>query len=385
MKLIKIENLKIILFITVLALMILSIAIVNSASASFSEVLTPGKNPHQLASNHAVKVLFACIVLVIFSKIPYKVYKNLTHLGILISILLLFLTLFFGTMKKGAVRSFDFGFIEIQTSFLALYAMIFHFANLIERKGERVQEFKTGYLPFLVCITIIALLVFLQPNFSQGIMIILIGLSLVFLGGASLRHLFFTALAAAPIILIYMFSAEYRLQRIGNYVKRLFNPSLVDPDPQVRYAIYAIGSGGTIGVGFGNSNFRELFIPEAYGDFIFSIIGEELGFVGSIFILFLYLVIMIIGYIVMQRAEDVFGKIISAGVVITIGFYLFANTLVVVGILPTTGLPLPLLSYGGSALVMHSIGLGMLINIASTIKSVPERSTDISINLRNEI
>lgn len=384
MRFIKVENLKIILFITVLTLMMLSIAIVYSASASFSEVLTERNNPHKLASNHAIKVLIASILLVIFSKIPYKVYKNLTLLVILISILLLILTLILGTMKKGAVRSLNIQLFEIQTSFVALYAMIFHFAYLIEKKGERVREFKTGYLPFLVWISVIAILVFLQPNFSQGMMIILIGLSLVFLGGSSLRHLFFTVLAAAPFILIYMFSAEYRLQRIGNYIKRLFNPSLVDPEHQVRYAIYAIGSGGTIGVGFGNSNFRELFIPEAYGDFIFSIIGEELGFIGSILILSLYLVIMIIGYIVMLRADDTFAKIISAGVIISIGSYLFANTLVVVGILLTTGLPLPLMSFGGTALGMHSIGLGVLINIASTIKSVPERTTDISINFRNE-
>lgn len=356
--------------------MILSLALVYSASVRYSEVMGKKNDPHEFALKHATKTVFALVLLFISSKLPSRFWKDYTLTFMLIAIGLLIAVLFFGEQRKGAIRAIDLKIFELQPSFVALYAMIFHFSRLIEKKGENIKEFKTGYLPFLSWIGLIAIFVFLQPNFSQGIIIILVGLSIVFLGGASIRHLIFTILAALPFLLIYLFSADYRYQRIVTFVQRVFNQSLTDPDPQVRYSIYAIGSGGLFGVGIGNSRFRELFIPESYGDFIFAIVGEEFGFVGSIVILLIYLMIFVVGFIMIIKLKDTFKKLVTSGVIIALMLYVFANTLVVVGVLPTTGLPLPFLSYGGSATVMHSIAIGVILNFASDLRT----ETDSELN-----
>jgi cell division protein FtsW len=164
-------------------------------------------------------------------------------------------------------------------------------------------------------------------------------------------------------------------------MQRIFSDSLTDPDPQIRYSIYAIGSGGLYGVGMGNSRFRELFIPESYGDFIFAIVGEEFGFIGSLVIISLYLLIFVVGLLIIRKLSDDFSKLLVAGIIITLMFYTFANVLVVVGVLPTTGLPLPFLSYGGSATVMHSFGIGLLINVASNLKSEQTQSDYIKFSI----
>lgn len=384
MKIKRIENLRGVLYILVLSLMILSMGLVYSASVRYSEIMGKKNDSHEIAMKHRVKTVFALVLLVVASKLPVRFWKDHTHIIMFITIGLLIAVLFVGEQRKGAVRSIDLKIFEIQPSFVALYAMIFHFSRLIEKKGENIKEFKTGYLPILSWIGLIATLVFLQPNFSQGIIIIIVGLSIVFLGGASFRHLIFTILVALPFLLIYLFSADYRYQRIVTFIQRIFNQSLTDPDPQVRYSIYAIGSGGLFGVGMGNSRFRELFIPESYGDFIFAIVGEEFGFIGSIVIISFYLMIFIVGLIIVIKMKDTFSKLVTSGVIIALMLYVFANTLVVVGVLPTTGLPLPFLSYGGSATVMHAIGIGVVLNFASTLKSESQLKVS-SINLANNL
>jgi cell division protein FtsW len=381
MKFIKTENLSIIVYVIVLSLMILSLALVYSASVRYSEVIGLKNDSHELAMKHALKTFFAVGVLFVVSNLPMRFWKDNTHIFMLLSIASLILVLFIGESKKGATRSIDLKMFELQPSFVALYAMILHISRLIEKKGERIKNLKSGYLPMLMWIGLIAFLVFLQPNFSQGMVIIFVGLSLMFLGGAQLKHLFSTVAASLPFLIIYLFSADYRYQRIMTYMQRIFSDSLNDPDPQVRYSIYAIGSGGLYGVGMGNSRFRELFIPESYGDFIFAIVGEEFGFIGSLVIISLYLLIFVVGLLIIRKLSDDFSKLLVAGIIITLMFYTFANVLVVVGVLPTTGLPLPFLSYGGSATVMHSLGVGLLINVASNLKSEQAQSDYVKFSI----
>ncbi len=301
MKILRVENLQVVLYVFVLSLMILSLALVYSASVRYSEVMGIKNDPNELAMKHAAKTVFALVLLVIASKLPLRFWKDFTHIFMIIAVVLLIAVLIFGEKKKGAIRAIDFKMFELQPSFVALYAMIFHFARLIEKKGERIKEFKTGYLPMISWIGVIAFLVFLQPNFSQGMIIIFVGLSLIFLGGASFIHLFSTIIAGIPLLGIILITEQYRNDRILTFIQRILSQSLDDPDPQVRYSIYAIGSGGLFGVGIGNSRFRELFIPESYGDFIFAIVGEEFGFIGSIVILLLYLLIFLIGFLIIRK------------------------------------------------------------------------------------
>lgn len=366
------------LIISIVSLMIISIIIVFSASVRISEILE--KNWYSLGIKHVIKVILSGLVLYLASIIPYKVYKDKTRLGIVTVIILLILTLIFGVEKNGSVRSINLYLVEIQPSIWGIYALIFHLASLIVSKGEKVKNFVTGYFPMLIWTSMVAILVMAQPNFSTTIITISIGLTMMFLGGAKLKHIMWTILAFSPILIVYALIEPYRLERILGYVSRLVNPTLIDPVPQVRYAIYAMGSGGVFGIGVGRSRFRELFIPESYSDFIFSIIGEEFGFFGSVVILFFYFIILYVGFKIVKNVNNEFGKLIAAGITILIGIYVILNIYVVVGFLPVTGLPLPFLSYGGTALLAHSFGIGVLINISKGISCENSFSPKIVFN-----
>lgn len=366
------------LIISIVSLMIISIIIVFSASVRISEILE--KNWYSLGIKHVIKVILSGLVLYLASIIPYKVYKDKTRLGIVTVIILLILTLIFGVEKNGSVRSLNLYLVEIQPSIWGIYALIFHLASLIVSKGEKVKNFVTGYFPMLIWTSMVAILVMAQPNFSTTIITISIGLTMMFLGGAKLKHIMWTILAFSPILIVYALIEPYRLERILGYVSRLVNPTLIDPVPQVRYAIYAMGSGGIFGIGVGRSRFRELFIPESYSDFIFSIIGEEFGFFGSVVILFFYFIILYVGFKIVKNVNNEFGKLIAAGITILIGIYVILNIYVVVGFLPVTGLPLPFLSYGGTALLAHSFGIGVLINISKGISCENSFSPKIVFN-----
>jgi len=369
MKLLRLENLQIVLYVLVLTLMICSVVVVYTASARYSEIFSTKNDAHDFALKHASRIAVALVAMVIVSKIPYKQWKDYTHIFMIISFVLLVAVLFVGVEKKGAIRSLNLKLFELQPSFLALLAMILHFANLVVKKGARIKDFKTGFLPMISWIVAIVFLIFIQPNFSQGVVIIFVGLSLMFLGGARIKHIIFTILAGLPFLIVYIFNADYRYQRIFMYIQRIFSTSLDDPDLQVRYSIYAIGSGGLFGVGIGNSRYRELFIPEAHTDFIFSIFAEEFGFIGSIILLLIYTFIFVIGLILIMKLSDAFTQIVTAGIIISLMVYVFANTLVAVGVFPTTGLPLPFMSYGGSSLVIFAVAIGILLNFASTLRS----------------
>lgn len=356
----KLNVIQIILILLVLVLFIISINIVASASVDASEVIRT--DMHGLSVDHIVRVALAFFIMFIISYVPYHVYKKLTLPGILFVIVLLVAQLIWGVAKKGAVRSIGFGWGEFQASFVAIYALIFHLANLVERKGEKIKNFKIGYLPMIMWISIITILIFAQPNFSQGMVVFATGLMMIFVGGGSLKHIFSTIFSSSPFILIYLLSADYRYQRIVDHLTNI--------NQQVKYSLVAMGSGGLLGVGFGNSRFREAFISECYGDFIFSILGEEIGFLGVMFVLVVYLAIILLGLVIIRKTPDVFGKMVVSGIIIVLATYIIVNTFVVTGLMPSTGLPLPFMSYGGSALIMHSAAIGVMINIASNIKSV---------------
>ena len=361
------KNIGTILFTLIIILFLMSITLVASASVDASELIQ--KNSYGLTINHLIRVVLAFIFIVITSSIPYQLYKKFTLHGIILIVVLLLLQLFFGVAKKGAIRSLELLGIEIQVSFIAVYVLVFHLANLIDNKGDKVRNFKLGYLPMLFWILILTVLIFAQPNFSQGVLVFTAGMLIIFIGGGNLKHIISTVSAISPFFIMFLLSAEYRYQRVDEYIQRFISSFVEFADPQVKYSLIAMGSGGLLGVGIGKSRFREAFIPECYGDFIFSILGEEFGFIGVVTVLLIYLLIIGLGVIIILKTNDVFGKMIVGGTIIVLTLYVIVNTFVVIGFSPNTGLPLPFLSYGGSALIMHSIAYGVMINVASNIKS----------------
>jgi cell division protein FtsW len=207
-------------------------------------------------------------------------------------------------------------------------------------------------------------LILIQPNISSGVMLIFISLVLIYVGGAKLRHILVSMLISGVVIGIAAMIFPHSRSRIFSFVNSILSGG--DLNFQVKQALYSLGSGGIFGVGIGNSMQSNLFLPEAYGDFIFAILGEELGLIGSIAVLLAYMVLLVCGILVAKKTKDTFGQLLAFGITISIVFYAFVNVAVTTGVLPTTGLPLPFISYGGTSLILLCISVGILINIAFT-------------------
>ncbi|MFZ1728801.1 MAG: putative peptidoglycan glycosyltransferase FtsW [Bacteroidota bacterium] len=348
-------------FLSVLALMLFSVGVVYSASVSISGMRHDG-DINFLFRNHSIRVVLGVGALFVGMFVDYHIYRHFSKYLLIIGLLLLAYTLVGGTVVKGAQRWVSFGPISFQPSEFAKFALVMHLAVLLAAKQKYITDFKDGFLPLLVWIIAVVGLVFLQPNFSTGSIILAISFMVLFVGRISIKHLVGVALAGLPIIMVYAVSATYRWNRImahftdagaanaGNY--------------QVEQAVIGLGNGGLFGVGMGMSKQRELFLPESYTDFIFAIVGEEYGFIGGAIIIALFAVIMVRGMKIAKRATDDLGRYLAVGITCTISVYAIINAMVTTGLLPTTGLPMPLLSYGGTTIIFTAYALGILINIS---------------------
>ncbi len=355
------------MLISVLLLMVLSLAVVYSASST--RALEKTGSSEAMMIKHAVKILLGFAAIFIFMNIDYKKYKNYTKPVLLGAAALLLLTLALGGEVKGATRWLRFGGLGLQPSEFAKYALIFHLCVLITQKKERIKDFKGGFMPMMIWIGMITVLVLLQPNFSNGAMILAISLVMLFVGRAKISHVALTFVALVPPLVAYMLSAPYRMKRIMGFIGFSAAGGLSDASAKVNHQLWqgiiGFGNGGIFGVGMGESKQRDYFLPESYGDFVFSIIGEEYGLVGTLGMLTLFLIITLRGMRIAKYAEDDFGRLLAVGITSSIALYALINAGVTLGILPTTGLPMPFVSYGGSSMFFSSMAVGVLLNISS--------------------
>lgn len=261
------------------------------------------------------------------------------------------------------------GDLDFQPSEFAKYALLFHLCTLIATKRGQIRDFRTGFLPMVIWIGAVTGLVLLQPNFSTGAMIFALSMLMLFIGHAKLTHFVLTLGALVPLLTVYMFSAEYRMRRIMGFLGG--GDSGTTNNYQLVQGIIGFGNGGLFGLGPGGSRQRELFLPESYGDFIFSIVGEEYGLIGTLFVLTLFLTVLLRGMKIAKHARDDFGRMLAFGITATITLYALINAGVTLGILPTTGLPMPFVSYGGSSMLFTSIAVGVLLNISSQTDLYP--------------
>jgi len=348
----------------VLILMVASTVVVYSASSTWA--MQKMQSASGLVNKHITKILIGLVVMFVAINIDYKKYKPLTKWALIASIGLLVLTKVVGGEVKGAVRWLSIGGISIQPSEIAKFALLFHLAFLLSNKREKLADFKTGFLPLLIWIGSVVALVMVQPNFSTGAMIFILGMMMIYIGGARIKHVLLSLTALLPALLVYMVSAPYRMKRILTFIG--FNSDEPVPSTanyQLMQGIIGFGNGGVFGVGMGMSKQRDLFLPESYGDFIFSIVGEEYGLIGTMIFLGLFLTILLRGLKIAKYAPDDFGKYLAIGITSTIVLYAIANALVTLGLAPTTGVPMPFVSYGGTAIIFSSFAVGVLLNISA--------------------
>jgi cell division protein FtsW len=350
------------IFLSVLALMMFSVGVVYSASVSISGIRHGGDSEF-LFRTHTIRVIMGIGALFLGMFIDYHTYKSVSKYLLLIALAMLAYTLIGGAVVKGAQRWIAFGPIRFQPSEFAKFALVIHLSVLLEAKQRYVHDFRNGFLPLMIWIFSVVGLVFLQPNFSTGSIILGISFMVLFVGRVQIRHIAGVALAALPVVLVYAVSADYRWHRIMAHFGGEGGGASAGTY-QIEQAVIGLGSGGILGVGMGMSKQRELFLPESYTDFIFAIVGEEYGFIGAVLVLVLFVVIMVRGMKIAKRATDDLGRFLATGITVTITVYAMINTMVTTGLLPTTGLPLPLLSYGGTSILFTAYALGILLNIS---------------------
>ncbi|MCX6151659.1 MAG: putative peptidoglycan glycosyltransferase FtsW [Ignavibacteriales bacterium] len=349
-----------ILLLAVISLMIIGSAEVLSASSIISYLKY--ESFYHLFTSHLIKIFIAIGALILFSFIPYEIYKKYSKKLIVGIVVLLFITLFVAHSTKGAGRWINLYAFSFQPSEIAKLVLLIHLAYLIEEKGKDLKNFNKGFLFPLVWIISIAFLIILQPNVSVSIMIVIVSFAILFVGGAKLTHLVFSLGTIGSLAGFAMWSMPHSNKRLASFLDSFGNGGHINT--QVFQAKVALGSGWWYGIGLGQSRQSDLFLPEAYGDFIFSIVGEELGFIGAAVILFIYLTIFIIGVIVAKNAKDQFGQLLAFGISFTIILSAFINAAVVTGIIPTTGIPLPFISYGGTSIIFTCAAMGIIVNIA---------------------
>lgn len=364
------------IFLSVLALMMFSVGVVYSASVAISGA-KHGGDYNYLFRSHAVRVVLGVAALFAGMLVNYHVYRKISKVILAVGILLLLYTIVGGTVVKGAQRWVSIGPIQFQPSEFAKFALVIHLAVLLSQKQQYIRNFQKGYLPLLVWVGVVVGLVFLQPNFSTGAIILGISFMLLFVGRADVRHMLGTAAAALPLVLIYAVSAPYRWARIMAHFSESGETSARAEAAryQIEQAMIALGNGGLMGLGLGMSKQRELFLPESYTDFIFAIVGEEYGFIGAVLVLAVFVVIMVRGMKIAKRATDDLGRFLAVGITCTITVYALVNVMVTTGLLPTTGLPMPLVSYGGTTIIFTAYALGILLNISMFTRIRPREVT----------
>ncbi len=361
-----------VILIIVIALMLFSVGFVFSASAQKSLIKTG--EFYSYLFNHGTKVFIGICLIFIFALIDYHIWQKYSKYILLLAIIPLILVFIISVPVNNVYRWIDLGPIKFQPSELAKFALIIHLSSLLAERQPVIKSFKYGMLPCLIWSALICGLIAIQPNFSNAFITYLLALGLMFIGNINLNHLIVTGFISSIIATIFALSASYRMQRIISFFGLSDNPNHIDKyNYQTQQAILAYGNGGLNGIGPGQSRQSNLFLPESFGDFILPIIGEEYGFIGVFLILLAFCIILWRGLKIIRNSKDDFGYFLASGIVFTFTLYAMINASVSCGILPNTGVPMPFISYGGTAILIYSTAIGILLNISSYSNIYPKK------------
>ncbi len=306
---------------------------------------------------------------IVMSRIPYTFWQKYTIHFLALSFVLLFIVLIpgIGIEAYGARRWLGYGALRFQPSELAKFALILYCADILTRRFKKIASFNDVLKPILITTGSILILVLLEPDFDTSLILASIVVMMLIVGGVPFRHLGKIAMVALPAALIVMVFEPYRRQRLLS-----FRDPFADSENsgyQIVQSLIAFGSGGETGVGLGAGVAKWLFLPNPHTDFIFAIIGEELGFLGAMMVVGLFVGLVILGVKIILATDDRFAALLGVGIVTWIGFQAIINLLASVGLLPVAGITLPFVSFGGSSLLISMAAVGVLANIARNVKA----------------
>jgi len=347
-----------------LALTALGVVMVYSSSAILG--ITRYQDPNHFLLRQLVRAGLGLAVLLVCARVNLRVLEIFSAWVLGVAVGLLVLVGAAGHMSNGATRWLKVGALSLQPTDVARLALVVFLAAWLKRRPPQELGFTRGMLPPLAIVGLVAGLIYLQPNLSSAGMVGAVGILLLFLGGVRLRHLAIPGVAAVIGIAVALKTHPYMMERFSSYLHYLFSGELEARGSgwQLDQSLIAIGSGGWLGRGLGGGLQKYLFLPEAHTDFIFSILAEELGFLGSTATLALIGLLMWRGMRAAARASDPFRFLLAAGLTLQLGLYAIVNLAVATGLGPTTGVPLPFVSYGGSALLANLAAAGLLYRVS---------------------
>ena len=355
---------------TRLLVLVAAILVVFGLTAVYgaSSLLTiaGGQVGSSLALKQALGAAVGGIVAALLARSDYRRWRRAAWpvLGVVTVLLLLPLLPFTHALAptiNGARRWVNLGFVTVQPSELAKFGVVLWTAMLAAKKGERIRTFQYGLLPFIVVLTPVIALIFLEPNLSMALLVALLACVVLFTAGARIGHFLALGLAATPVLFGAVASAQYRLARVVTFLNPGSAPS--EATWQVHQSLVGIGAGRLLGVGLGQGQQKLGYLTYAYSDFIFSTIGEEWGFLGILGILILFGTFVWLGFRIARSASDPFGQLLAVGLTGLIGITAALHMGVSLALLPATGITLPFISYGRSSLFVALVATGVLISI----------------------
>jgi len=344
---------------TLVGLIAFGVVMVYSASAVYANNMF-GDGFHFLI-RQTVFAAAAFVVLIVFTRIDITLLRRSTYPVLLIAVLMMVaVALGFGRSAGGATRWLAVGPVNVQPAELAKLAMIMWLAHSLAKKSKRVRTFSIGFLPHVLVAGLLMLLCLAQPDFGSAVMIALLTFVVLFAAGAKAGYLLGCALIALPVGYAAIASSPYRMRRIKAFLEPFEHRQ--GAGYQITESLMSFGSGGWTGVGLGDGRQKLLFLPEAHTDFISAIIGEELGFIGVVLLCAAFGWIVFRGLRAAWRAQDEYAGYLATGMTLFIGLQAFTNLAVAMGLLPTKGLALPFVSYGGSSLLVNAAAAGIILN-----------------------
>ena len=357
-----------------LTLLLLTIGVVMVLSSSYARSYYDiEKETGGVATYYFVRqfifALLGVAAMFVCSRLPISFYRRFSFPILLVAIGSLLAVLVIGTKVNGARRWINLGFTTFQPSEIAKIAVILSFSTMICRFRDRMKTFKYGIAPFAVILVVIVGLLLLEPHISASIIIIAVGVVMLFLGGV--RLYWFIALGGVTLGagIIVVTKMAYAVTRIQTWLDPFSD--MQGDGWQIVQSLYAIGSGGLLGLGLGNSRQKYLYLPEEHNDFIFSVVCEELGLIGALLILALFALLIIRGYWLAMHARDRYSCLVCAGISTLLALQVILNIAVVTNLVPCTGISLPFFSYGGTALLLQMAEMGIILSIS---RDIPTKS-----------